>query len=44
MGKKRDRINFVTKRDIRQIKEIEQYYQTEIEEMPINWAETLEKN
>ena len=43
-GRKGIGINFVTKRDIRQIKEIEQYYQTEIEEMPINWAETLEKN
>ena len=43
-GRKGIGINFVTKRDIRQIKEIEQYYQTEIEEMPINWAETLENN
>lgn len=43
-GRKGIGINFVTKRDIRQIKEIEQYYQTEIEEMPINWAESLENN
>jgi len=43
-GRKGIGINFVTKRDIRVMKEIEQFYQTEIKEMPINWAETLENN
>tara|TARA_Y100000389_G_scaffold203290_1_gene251274 strand:+ start:10517 stop:11728 length:1212 start_codon:yes stop_codon:yes gene_type:complete len=43
-GRKGIGINFVTKRDIRAMKEIEQFYQTEIKEMPVNWAETLENN
>lgn len=42
-GRKGIGINFVTKRDIKSMKEIEQHYATEIKEMPINWGETLEK-
>ena len=42
-GRKGIGINFVTKRDIKYMKEIEQHYATEIKEMPINWADTLEK-
>lgn len=40
-GRKGIGINFVTKRDIRKLKEIEQHYQTQIKEMPSDWASTL---
>jgi translation initiation factor 4A len=38
-GRKGVGINFITRRDVRKLKEIESYYQTIIEEMPMNWAE-----
>ena len=41
-GRKGIGINFVTKRDIRKLKEIEQHYQTEIKEMPSDWASNLQ--
>ena len=41
-GRKGIGINFVTKRDIRKLKEIEQHYQTEIKEMPSDWASSLQ--
>jgi hypothetical protein len=31
-------INFITRRDLRKIKEIEQYYNTQIEEMPAQFS------
>jgi len=37
-GRKGMGINFITQRDIRKIKEIEQYYETQIEEMPATIA------
>ena len=37
-GRKGVGINFVTQRDMRQIKIIEQYYQTKISELTENWA------
>ena len=37
-GRKGVSINFVTKRDLFKIKEIEQYYNTHIEEMPMDFA------
>lgn len=40
-GRKGVGINFITKRDIRKLKEIESHYQTEIKAMPLNWAESL---
>lgn len=43
-GRKGIGINLVTKRDIKLMRDIEQHYATEIKEMPINWAETLEKS
>jgi hypothetical protein len=33
-------INFITQRDIRKIREIEQYYETQIEEMPASISNT----
>ena len=36
-GRKGMGINFVTRRDIKKLKEIEQYYDTQIEELPINF-------
>jgi translation initiation factor 4A len=41
-GRKGIGINFVTKRDIRKLKEIEQHYQTQIQEMPGDWASSLQ--
>ena len=38
-GRKGVGINFVTRRDISKIKEIEQYYSTQIDELPANFAE-----
>jgi translation initiation factor 4A len=37
-GRKGMGINFITLRDVRKIKEIEQYYNTQIEEMPASIA------
>ena len=37
-GRKGVGINFVTRRDARKIKEIEQHYSTEITELPASWA------
>ena len=34
-------INFITESDKRQLKDIETFYQTEIEEMPMNIADLL---
>lgn len=36
-GRKGMGINFVTRRDIKKLKEIEQYYDTQIEELPMNF-------
>jgi len=36
-GRKGMGINFVTRRDIKKLKEIEQYYDTQIEELPVNF-------
>ncbi len=41
-GRKGVGINFITRRDTRKLKEIEQHYSTRIEEMPTNWAERLD--
>jgi len=38
-GRKGVGINFITRRDVRRLKEIESYYQTQISEMPMNWAQ-----
>lgn len=37
-GRKGVGINFITRRDARKIKEIEQHYSTEINELPASWA------
>jgi translation initiation factor 4A len=37
-GRKGTGINFITRRDIPKIKEIEQYYSTQIEELPIGFS------
>jgi superfamily II DNA/RNA helicase len=36
-GRKGVGINFVTPRDVRTIKDLEQHYQTQIPELPTNW-------
>jgi superfamily II DNA/RNA helicase len=36
-GRKGVAINFITRRDYRQLKDIETYYQTEISELPSNY-------
>lgn len=36
-GRKGIGINFITKRDYRQMKEIESYYNSEIQELPLNY-------
>ena len=41
-GRKGIGINFITRRDTRKLKEIESHYSTQIEEMPLNWAERLD--
>ena len=38
MGRKGLGINFITRRDIRKLKEIEQYYDTQIEELPASFG------
>ena len=42
-GRKGIGINFITRRDTRKLKEIESHYSTQIEEMPSNWTERLDK-
>ena len=34
-------INFVTSEDVRILRDIEQYYQTQIDEMPVNVADLI---
>ncbi|MAV56257.1 MAG: hypothetical protein CMI79_01815 [Candidatus Pelagibacter sp.] len=41
-GRKGVGINFITRRDVRKLKDIEGHYSTQIEEMPLNWAEKLD--
>ena len=38
-GRKGMGINFVTQRDIKKLKEIEEYYSTRVEELPENFME-----
>jgi len=40
-GLKKDAINFVTNEDVRMLRDIEQFYNTQIEEMPMNIAELI---
>ena len=40
-GKKGVAINFVTNDDVRTLRDIEQYYSTQIDEMPMNVAELI---
>jgi len=40
-GRKGLGINFITKHDIRHIKEVERYYQTQIDELPVNWTQII---
>ena len=40
-GRKGIGINFITRRDISKMKEIEQHYSTQIEELPANFIDTL---
>jgi len=40
-GRKGIGINFITRRDISKMREIEQHYSTQIEELPINFIDTL---
>jgi superfamily II DNA/RNA helicase len=40
-GRKGVGINFVTARDMRLLKDIEQHYQTTIPELPGNWATAI---
>jgi translation initiation factor 4A len=40
-GRKGVGINFITRRDARKLKEIEQHYDTQISEMPVDWSKTL---
>lgn len=40
-GRKGIAINFVTRRDVRKLKEIETHYSIDIVEMPSNWTETI---
>ena len=42
-GRKGAGINFVTRRDMARIKEIEKYYNTEIQELPSNYVEILNR-
>lgn len=41
-GRKGVGINFITRRDARKLKEIEQYYDTQISEMPMDWTKSLD--
>ena len=40
-GKKGVAINFVTNDDVRKLRDIEQYYSTQIDEMPMNVTELI---
>ena len=40
-GRKGVGINFITRRDMRNLKEIETHYSTQITEMPMDWNKTL---
>ena len=40
-GRKGVAINFVTNEDVRILRDIEQYYSTQIDEMPMNVAELI---
>jgi translation initiation factor 4A len=40
-GRKGVAINFVTQEDIRTLKDIEQFYNTQIEEMPMDVADLI---
>lgn len=40
-GRKGFAINFVTKRDLPNMKEIEEWYQTQIEELPMNYSDVI---
>merc|ERR1712154_253025 len=40
-GRKGVAINFVTRDDVRALREIEQYYSTQIDEMPMNVADLI---
>jgi superfamily II DNA/RNA helicase len=40
-GRKGNGINFITRRDIKKIKEIEAFYSTQIEELPANFSEKI---
>ena len=40
-GRKGVAINFVTNEDVRMLRDIEQFYNTQIEEMPMNIAELI---
>lgn len=40
-GRKGIGINFITRRDISKVREIEQYYSTQIAELPLNFIDTL---
>ena len=40
-GRKGIGINFITRRDISKLREIEQHYSTQIEELPVNFIDTL---
>lgn len=42
-GRKGVGINFVTKRDLRKMRDIERYYQTQINELPASFCETINK-
>ena len=41
-GRKGVGINFITRRDARKLKEIEQHYETQISEMPMDWTKSLD--
>ena len=40
-GRKGVAINFVTQEDVRTLRDIEQFYNTQIEEMPMNVADLI---
>ena len=42
-GRKGTGINFVTRRDMSRIKEIEKYYNTEIQELPENYTKIISR-
>lgn len=41
MGRKGVGINFITRRDVDKMREIEQYYSTEINELPMNFMDNI---